>query len=301
MKSDFKKFYDLVARHVLEVNFQVSAMKEAILYQLFADKLHCFVCGYPSSGAKSSFRSSLKKICPSFAYVLTGGWTTKIGIGENIKRVREGLIMLDEINKLSSGDVGIMYDILQFQVLKVDKCGMHHEYPAKVNILGLCNPKPHGKWHAFGNVDVMREQLPVNQALMRRFHINIFLRDYTPEEFDKVNRFKENVHNPVISPEDTNWFQEQIIQKRAIQPKGRVPEKVYNFLKNLKIFKDDIITPVTPELFEGILQIAIARARIRGSDVISKSDWRKTLEFYVKCLRTSGLTNRLIEKKLMRG
>ena len=298
--SDFKNFYDLVAPQVYEANYQVSLLKEAILYQIFADKLHCLVIGHPSVGGKSFFRKSLELVCPSFDYAFVKGWTTKIGIGETALRVGEGLLMLDEVHKLSTSDMAILYDLLQFQVIKISKFGTNELLSAPVNVIGMGNPKPHGYWNAYGNVQLMRKQLPVDMALLRRFHINIFLRDYSDNEFDSVNKFKETSHNPFVPKDDAIWFQNEVVERRQLSPIGKVPENIFNFLKNMKKFENDIVTPVTSELFDGIIQVATARARIEKSEQIKKSDWDKTLEFYVKCLRTSGLTNRLIEKKLLK-
>lgn len=299
--KEFKKFYNLVSPDILEVNEQVALLKEAVLYQIFSPHFNVFVCGHPGAGAKSSMRKSLTKICPSFDYVFLGGYATSKGMAQTIMGVREGLVMLDEINKATGSNRAMLMDVLQFQVLKVDKYGEHMFIKTPVNILALSNPKPHGKWNSYGNIQLMRRQLPTDIAFLRRFHANIFLRDYKPKEFDQVNRFKESIHNPIISDTDTEWFQNEVVQKRMLEPRGGVPERVYNFLKNLKLFEDEIVTPISNELIDGVRNAAMARAIIRNSERIERKDWNGAMMFYRNCLKTSGLSNRLILQKFVKG
>jgi len=299
----YDKLYKLVAPHILDVNWQVKLLKETILYQLFADHFNVFVCAAPSIGAKSNFRITLEKITPPnfFNYIFIGGRTTKIGMMESIGRTREGLIMIDEIHRAGIQERMHLYDLLQFQVIKIDKFGEHLEQKAKVNIIGMCNPKPNGLWNSYGNIPEMRRQIPADMAFLRRFHASMFLRDYTPKEFDKINRFKGSIKKPYVTEDECEFFQDELMKRRMLEPEGEPPENVFNFLKNMKKFSGDIITPVTNELMDGIKEVAKARARLRNSDTIETQDWKHTLEFYITCLHTSGLTKSLIKRKFIKG
>lgn len=298
-KAGFKKLYKLIAPHILDVG-PVPLIKESLLYQIFADKLHLLVVSDPSSGAKSSYRKTLPSICP-FGYAIAGGRSTQVGLAEEMMRLGEGIIQIDEIDKALPNEKLVLHDVMQFGVLKITKHNLQKEYPTKVNIYAICNPRG-GHWLNYGNTEMMKDQIKtLSQPLLRRFHIAIFGRDYTPEEFDEVNRFKSQTKhkNPILTKEQIDFFNEYIPKAREITPKGKFPEAIYTFLKNLKIFEHDIITPITPELEEGIFEIAKAKARIKLSKKISDADWHETLKFFLKCLRTGGLSNTLIQKKLL--
>ncbi|MCK4491949.1 MAG: hypothetical protein KAU03_04950 [Candidatus Altiarchaeales archaeon] len=294
----------IISPHILDVG-QVKLFKEAISYQIFADKLNILCMSSTSSGAKSSLRYSLIKLLDNFNYC-TAGRLTGIGMSEEAMIVGDGgILLIDEIERLPSDALTPLYDILQFQTLKISKHGMHETMPVPIKILATCNPRGNrSEWIAYGNTGSMRDQLPFPIPFLRRFHIPIFLRSYTSEEFDRINRFKakfkkENPEGVTYDKKAINEFNKYIDDSRNMEYKKDVPDRVFRFLKNIKMFEDYILTPITPELLEGIVETAKARARIEMSEEITKSMWDDVMRFLINCLSTGGLSMRLIERRIL--
>lgn len=295
----FKDFFDLISPQIKNVG-QVPLIKEALVYQSVADKFNCFVCGSPGASAKTSYKYNLSKVLPSFQYFSYSGHQTKIGLSEVIRRLREGVLFIDELDKGSGNDVSILRDVMQFQTLKMDKYKQHKEFDAKVNVFVTCNPKGNNdRWRAYGDPSMMKEQIPLSNSMYRRFHISIFSRDYNHEEFDKVNKHKVKYKGKNgIDKEKAEWMRDKILDLRQLNPEINVPESVYQWLKKLKYFEGQIVSVISNELIEGVLEVARANARLRESDKIEMCDWKRTLRFFHKCFETGGLNNKLIQKKL---
>lgn len=297
-KSNYQKFYDYISPHIKDVG-QVPLIKECLIYQLLADKFNVFVCGDPGASAKSSYKQILDKVAPSFEYFSYSGHQTKVGLSQVIRRLREGLLHIDEVGKASGKDVDILRDVMQFQTLKVDKYQKHKNYDAKINVYATCNPKGNNdRWDEYGHVEVMKDQVPISSSIYRRFHVSIFTRDYDSEEFNEVNRHKVEHDSSKINAENFNWMQDKILELRKLEPKLSVPQKVYEWLQKLKYFDEEIVMPISPEIIEGVVEVAKANTRLREGKKVNEEDWARTLKFFHKCFKTGGLNNRLIEQKL---
>lgn len=311
-KSNFDRFFELISPQIKDIG-EVPLIKEALIYQLLADKFNVFVCGDPGAGGKSSFREVLEKVSPSFQYFSFVGHSTKIGLSQVVRRLREGLLQVDEIGRCSPRDVSILFDVLQFQRLKLDKYQKHKSYTTPVNIYATSNPTgKNNKWESYGNPDLMREQIPISSTLHRRFHTSIFTKDYTSKEFNEVNRHKvkkmkkferdgnsrEHNQNPIIKEEDAKWMKNKILELRKIKPKVNVPDNVFQWLEKLKYFDDEVVMPITPEIIEGVIEVSKANCRLREGKKVSSKDWKKTLLFFHKSFKTGGLDNELIQEKL---
>ena len=152
-------------------------------------------------------------------------------------------------------------------------------------------------WIEYGNINLMRQQLPFSVPLLRRFHINLFTRAYTEDEFDKINRFitRNGANKPLYDRELLNDFSKYLDEARDIEIQiNKIPEKVFSFLKNVKRMERNLITPITPELAKGVLEIAKANARIRLDSEITEDDWSHVVGFLIRTLEGGGLTHRLV-------
>lgn len=290
-----------IAPHILDLPV-TKLIKESICYQLFADRLNFLCVGSAGSGAKSSMRFSLQKLLPlNFDYIAPTG-VTNVGIRELAISFSDfGLVIIDEMGRLDNDDIKCLWDIMQAQTVKIDKHGYHKEEKTPINILCLSNPKGnYGEWANYGKVETMRLQLPYEKSLLRRFHFNIFTRSYSEQEFDAINRFilKQGKDKPSYDEDFIKEFNDYINVARSINinlENEKIPEHIFNFLKNVKRLENYIISPITPELARGVHQIALAKARIRMSeDGISKEDWSGTVDFLIRTLQTGGLNRRLI-------
>lgn len=307
-KNYFDTFYDLMSAYIKDVG-QVPLVKEAIIYQLLADKIHIFVCGDPGAGAKSSFRYILQKMAPAFKYYSYSGHSTKVGMSQKIQRLRKGILHVDEIGMAGGNDVNILRDVMQNQKLAVDKHKKHESKEVPINVYATSNPKAQDdKWNSYGNPDEMREQIPISNSMYRRFHISIFTRDYNHDDFDTVNRYKVRDDDRGISEEQADEIRDKILELRKYEPKFyekngddvqiMIPDVIFEWLKVCKEFDGEIVMPVTNELAEGVKEVAKARARLRESEEVTNEDWEATRKFFHKTFKTGGLNNRMIEDKL---
>ena len=296
-----KEFKKKVAPYIVDVG-HVPLLKETILYSLFAERLHSLIISPPSVGAKSSMRFFLERVSPNFVYIASGGWTRKVGIADAIIQMNRGIAFFDEIQRATSDELQILYDILQFQIIKRTIHKINKEYPADVNIIATANPVGFdGSWKNYGNIEIMREQITIEKSLLRRFHIIICMDNYKLNEFDKVIKKKDKISFSDDELKELEEFRKYIIRALTIDPEYKVPSFVYNFLHNLKSFDRYVLFPVTPELKDGIINTAIARARIDLSHKVKSEHWDDVIKFYFNVLKTSGLREDLIRQKFMKG
>ncbi len=290
----------IIAPHILDVG-AVPLIKEALIYQLFADRLNFFCIGSAGSGAKSSYRYSIMKLIPDNFDFVTPTGLTNVGLREVAMSFPDwGILSVDEMDKLAGDDIKCLLDIMQFQTVKITKHDHNEEYRAPISIFAIANPKGNNnEWRNWGNPQSMKEQMPFGASMLRRFHFTLFTRSYTEDEFDKINRFIAN--NKINDVNYSDGFKEQmteyIVNARSIEidlNRQKVPERIFQFLKNVKRIEHHLISPITPELCRGVVQIALSKARIRLSNEIEDEDWSSTMEFLLKCLHTAGLHPRLL-------
>ena len=302
LNGKIEQLKQIIAPHILDVGV-VPLIKEALVYQLFADRMSFLVIGSVSSGSKSSYTDSLSMLVPdNFDYV-SSEKLTNAGLIYLARMHNDWLLIcVDEFDKIPREDKNSLLSIGQKQRLKIVKHKVNKIIKAPFNIFAVGNPKGNNnEWIQFGNVEQMREQMPDMLPMLRRFHFNIFAPPYTASEFRRINEFKINRFNREISyPEDFiikfNSYIEEARQIKINITEDDLPKRFLDFLDSARKYQSHIVPPITNELTDGIVNTAIARARIRHDNKVSEEDWSAVMIFLTKCLATGGLTPHLVRK-----
>jgi hypothetical protein len=299
----------LIGPNIIDVS-QVPIIKEAILYQLFADKLHIFVLGDAGACAKSSYAPSIRALCPRFAHIQASSNPSGPGVRDAMLKLRTGwgTAVFDEVPRMPAKSKGMLFEILQMQSVTINLAESHggsQTFQLNANIYATANPKGE-KWRSYGDIQSMKVQMPLPIPLLRRFHIPICTRDYTPEEFHDIQikyyqieeKFEDYLNEHLDEYEDA---QERITQARKIKVNiTHLPDFADTFLTRLKKFENDLVFPVSGEVFETFKNLVRSRTRWDLCDTPSDKHWQEAINFYTSIIQTWGLTKEMIVRKFTR-
>lgn len=313
----YERFIDSVAPTI----YGHREVKEALVYQMFGGStkhmpdgtrirgdIHILLCGDPAT-AKSQLLKYVNNIVPrsimasgkdATAAGLTvaatkdtagwgeGGWVLEAGAMVLADR---GLVAIDELDKMRSGDRSAMHQAMEQQEISVAKAGINTTLKSRCAVLAAANPKL-GRLDRFTAVP---EQINLPPALVSRFDL-IFLMYDTPDEDDdraiaqhilRVHRAGEemglNTESHIDDMEHlTPSFDPGFMRKYIAYAKQKVhpcltrdaEEEIldyYTTLRSLHQDEGDSI-PITHRDVEAITRLAEASARVRLSEQITRED-----------------------------
>lgn len=294
--EDIKKY---IAPTIIDVA-QIPLLKEACVYQLLAPKLHILVIGDPAAGAKTSIADSLRMIYgDGFAFFTNKA--TGPGLRDKMLSLKKhdfSVAIFDEFPNASKELKDMMLDILQRQTITInlsDKYGGSSEHRIPSNIYATANPIG-SKWKVYGDIDLMKRQLPLNVAELRRFHLYICTRNYDMHEYrdvkdgffskDKETDFNQFYKDHMQEYED---LKEEIMDMRDIKVSVELNETASKFLDNLKKFENDLVFPITVEVFAGFKNLTTAICRLDKADEAKDKHLNAAVDFSIKAMLTNGL------------
>ena len=251
----------------------VYLIKEVIIYSILADRLNTLIVSPPSVGAKSTLARWLSEVAPDRFFLISGtGSITMAGVRDSIISVgnKKGLLFFDEIHRAPSQVKQLLFDLLQFHRVHIrKKLPTGHTYardiPINCNVIATLNPTNNPErpdyWIRYGDVSMMRNQISLDMSLLRRFHILLAIPDYTDKEFYRIISTTDKGENKLEIAKEK--IQQLINIVKDIEPKlNDIPDFVKTYLATLKQYDEQLILPITPELKEGIVELAKAIARI---------------------------------------
>ena len=279
----------------------IKLIKDTLVYLLVCDKLNVFVIAPPSVGAKSSMSRFFTDIIPDRFFLISGtGSITKAGVRDRIIEIgkRKGLLFFDEMHNAPPDIKKLLYDLLQFhRVQTIKKMGFKtitSDVQVYCNILATANPID-SYWTMYGDIDKMKEQIPLDSVIMRRFHLIIPVEDYSTKEFrDICSDVGKN-----INVEELIYKIETFIKtsKDIEVIQDNIPRYVIDYLTRLKENDDYLLFPVTPELKVAITELAKGTARlstllnpkkykeyVKKGIEISDEHWKFAIEFFNRTL-----------------
>jgi replicative DNA helicase Mcm len=306
MAKDPEVFNRLVKSYAPEIQ-GYDEVKLAILLQMFGgvkkvDKngkhnrrgdFHILIIGDPSTGKTVMVRYALK-IIPKGRYCagpgssgrgltasvnkdeFLGGWTVQAGA---LVLAHKGMLVVDEIDKMTDEDRELMHEALEQQTVSVDRASIHVTLNSQTALLAAGNPKK----SRFSSYSSIAEQINLPDSLISRFDLIFALRDLpNPEKdsdiLDKILEVhcgcetvdppidnvllkkyiafaKQNIH-PKLTPEAQERIKEIYLEMRA---------------KNRNTINEKMIA-ITPRQAEGIIRLSEASAKVRLSNIVTVDD-----------------------------
>jgi DNA replicative helicase MCM subunit Mcm2 (Cdc46/Mcm family) len=284
-----EKILSLIAPDIIGMD----AVKKAALLQLFAsEKVHILLLGDPSTG-KTAVLRSVADLAPISSFGLGSG-SSKAGLTiafsgkELVKGILaqadKGIACIDELNLLKNIDRAGLLNSMEKGVITYDKGNNHVQVDARVKIFASANPE--GDKFVGSTMEVLRNQVPFEQALLSRFHLVFLIRRPSTEEFLKITDNIIRGEKKVFNPEDIAFVKEYIhysLEKEVIFDKSLSP-MIQGFIEDARKDEDKFLVEISPRMVIGIINMAKASARMRLALKVDKSDIIKVLKIFNEAL-----------------
>jgi len=279
--------------------------KAACALQLFAkEPFHILLIGDPGTG-KTDILRSLHQMAAISSFGLGSG-TSGVGLAGTAKgdTIIKGLLPLadggiaciDELNLMKGRDSASLYNAMEKGFVTYDKGGKHEQLPAKVRVCATANPT--GDTFVGRAAEVLKKQIPFDDALLSRFHLLFIVRKPTDEEFGRIAAHivaSDSAPKKGIPAGDTAFIKEYV--RRAldldVQLDPSLEAMIVSFVKELKADQSRFIVEIGPRTVVGVVRVVKAVARSESATAVSKSH----VETACKILRDALHVRRPDEEK----
>lgn len=295
-------------------------IKEAIVCQLFGGtpktlndnttlrhNSHILLIGDPGTG-----KTELLRFVSSFApngIFASGSGSSGVGLTAAAVRDEEGnwnleagtvvlgdkgFVCIDEMDKMGDHDRDAMHDVMERQIVNINKANIQADLPARTSILAAANPKGDN----FDRYKSIREQINLPDTLLSRFDLIFVIEDKNDIETNKRvsnHIFQKHREGVVDYPVDVDLFRKYIaFARRNCNPlhsdeSQAVIEDFYLSLRESAMDDDGVPIPVTPRQEEGLIRLAEAVAKAHLRDYVTREDSECAVGILVECLREVGL------------
>ena len=320
--SNDPKGYEKLVNSMAPSIYGYEKIKEALLLQLMGgvrkvrmDKIvsrgdmHILLVGDPGSG-KSALLKRITQIAPKGRYVsgkgvsgagitaavvrdeFLSGWALEAGA---MVLSSDGLVCVDELDKMSSEDRAAMHEALENQTVSISKANIQATLIARTTVLAAANPK-FGRFDPYG---IIADQIDLPPTLINRFDLIFPIKDL-PEEARDERMAKHiltlhqtpDVQEPEISTEILRKYIAYARQK--ISPKltdGALEEIKEFYLKMRKSGGGEggiKSIPISARQLEALVRLSEASAKARLDNRVTRKDAKKAIELLDYCLMQVG-------------
>ena len=322
--SQDQKIYDKFVAPIAPSIHGYRRIKEALLLQLLGGvhkkrkdgavsrgDCHVLLVGDPGAG-KSAILKRISQIAPKGRYVagmgssgvgltaavvkdeFLGGWSLEAGA---LVLSNNGLVAIDEMDKMSDEDRSAMHEALEQQSISVAKANIQATLSSKTTVLAAANPK-------FGRFDphgIIAEQIDMPPTLINRFDLIFPIKDVPDPENDErlAKHILQLQQTPdLIEPEIPSGLLKKYIAYARQKSSPVLTDSAFNEIKDFYVqmrnreSTDDRAArsiPISPRQLEALVRLAEAHAKVRFADKVTKKDARKAIELLTYCLLQVGL------------
>lgn len=284
-----ERILQLIAHDILGMD----AVKKAALLQLFAsEKVHILLLGDPSTG-KTAVLRSVADLAPISSFGLGSG-SSKAGLTLTFsgKELVKGLLPLadggiaciDELNLMKSVDRAGLLNAMEKGAIAYDKGNNHIQLDARVKIFASANPD--GDKFVGSTIEVLRNQVPFEQALLSRFHLVFLIRRPSTEEFLRITeKIIKGEHHK--ADENNIRFVKEYIEyalKQEVSFDKSLSPMVQGFVEDARKDEDKFLVEISPRTVTGMINMAKASARLRLAAKVDKGDIIKVLKIFNEAL-----------------
>jgi replicative DNA helicase Mcm len=213
----------------------------------------------------------------------SGRWTLEAGA---IVLANEGLLAVDEVDKLNPEDRAAFHEAMEQQTISIDKAGIVVTFPARTSILAALNPK-NGR---FDPQIPLLDQLDLSPALASRFDLIFTMRDKPDEQRDReLARFI--LQSQRGSTDDQNTLPRELLRKYIAYAKRIKPELTQEAMDLLESAyvelrkKGNGKISITTRQLEAMIRLSEAHARMRLSKEVQRQDAEKAIELMLSSLK----------------
>ena len=284
-----EKIYGMIAHDIIGLE----AVKRAGLLQLFAsEKVHILLLGDPSTG-KTAVLRSIADLAPISSFGLGSG-SSKAGLTvtfagkEMIKGILPsadgGIACIDELNLLKGADRAGLLNAMEKGSITYDKGNNHVQVDARVKVFASANPD--GDKFVGNTIEVLRNQVPFEQALLSRFHLVFLIRRPSTEEFMKITDKIIKDENKSLDPNNVNFVKEYIsfALGREVEFDKSLSPMIQGFVEDARKDEEKFLVEISPRTVTGMINMAKASARLRLAARVDKGDIIKVLKIFNEAL-----------------
>ncbi|MBS3100552.1 minichromosome maintenance protein MCM [Candidatus Woesearchaeota archaeon] len=316
------KGYEKLVNSIAPSIYGYEKIKEALLLQLMGgvrkvrmDKIvsrgdmHILLVGDPGSG-KSALLKRITQIAPKGRYVsgkgvsgagitaavvrdeFLSGWALEAGA---MVLSSDGLVCVDELDKMSSEDRAAMHEALENQTVSISKANIQATLIARTTVLAAANPK-FGRFDPYG---IIADQIDLPPTLINRFDLIFPIKDLPEETRDeKMAKHILTLHQSpdIQEPEIPTEILKKYIAyaRQRVNPKltdGALEEIKDFYLKMRKSGGSEAgikAIPISARQLEALVRLSEASARARLDDRVTRKDSKKAIELLDYCLMQVG-------------
>jgi replicative DNA helicase Mcm len=279
--------------------------------------IHVLLVGDPGAG-KSQLLKRATIIAPKARYVsgkgvsgagLTAavvrdeflhGWSLEAGA---LVLANRGIVMIDEMDKMSKDDRDAMHEALEQQTVSISKANIQATLRCETTVLAAANPKL-GRFDPYKSIP---EQIDLPPTLINRFDLIFTIKDMPDKVIDeKMAKFILDLHqsgktadnSPKHDMIPTDLLRKYLVYCRQVME----PELTDAALEELKDYYVKMRTsgieegshtikaiPISARQLEALVRLSEAVAKARLSTKVTKKDAKKAIALLHYCLEQVGL------------
>lgn len=319
-----KKIYEKLIQSVAPPIHGMEDVKEALLLQLFGGRrnkynptggkersdIHILLIGEPGV-AKTKIMGEVAKLWPR-SIEASGKGATGCGLTATVIKdesnkgryvlkagaivlANEGLLWIDEFDKMDEEDRKRMNNGMESQVIQINKADITAKMKCETTILAAANPK----LERFDKNKPYVQQFGISPSLLSRFDLIFVILDIPNLEADKEIAAKVIANhsylngNGTVRPEDKPQIPIDFLRKYIAYARMRIEPIMTEQVKDELIHAYTKIrctasagsVPITARQLTGLIRLSEGSAKIRLSKTVEMEDLKRALRILMNNLR----------------